>query len=83
MIFKRKNRKEKAKEEITNLKVQTRRKEKIKKRECRCKMGNKNHNHCLYDIFLFIFHLRKYDSQLVFTIWYSFDITLHFYKYFI
>ncbi len=31
MIFKRKNRKEQAKEEITNLKVQTRRKEKIKK----------------------------------------------------
>lgn len=31
MLFKRKNRKEQAKEEITNLKVQTRRKEKIKK----------------------------------------------------
>lgn len=31
MLFKRKNRKEQAQEEITNLKVQTRRKEKIKK----------------------------------------------------
>lgn len=31
MLFKRKNRKEQAKEELTNLKVQTRRKEKIKK----------------------------------------------------
>ena len=41
MLFKRKNRKEKAKEEIRNLKVQTRRKEKIRKEKVNIKWVSK------------------------------------------